>query len=96
MKKNYFLAVTFTSLLLTSCQEEQIYCCDSQINDWVKHNLKEIRQISRSTWITLPENLKNPVFGAFTPQQKIIFWEEIWDNLFPLNEVLDITYRNMV
>lgn len=72
------LNLFFLTCLLSvfaSCQEEEIYSCNKEVNDWVKENLKEIRTMTRSEWKNLDENVKRGCFVAFTQQQKVDFWK---------------------
>ena len=76
MKKVYYLVTMLLFLLISSCQEEKVYSCDPTVDKWVKNNLDDIQIMNRSSWKTLPEDLKGATFGAFTAKQKISFWEE--------------------
>ena len=82
---------TFNLILLaclilgfTSCQKEEIYSCDENVNKWVKRNLTEIRAMTRSEWKNLDEHLKKGCYVAFTPQQKVDFWKGKFDESLAL------------
>ncbi|MBQ8501212.1 MAG: bacteriocin fulvocin C-related protein [Bacteroides sp.] len=87
MKKFYYLILILSVSILFSCQEEQVFCCDPEINGWIKENLTDIQCMTRSEWKELPEDLKNPSFGAFTPEQKITFWLE------RINAILELDWN---
>ncbi len=81
------LNLFFLTCLLSvfaSCQKEEIYSCNEEVNDWVKENLKEIRTMTRSEWKNLDEYVKRGCFVAFTQQQKVDFWKE------KFNEALEL------
>lgn len=80
---NLFFLTCFL-FVFASCQEEEIYSCNEEVNDWVKENLKEIRTMTRSEWKNLDEYVKRGCFVAFTQQQKVDFWKE------KLNEALEL------
>lgn len=65
--------------LITSCSqsEEIFYSCDKTQDEWVKENLSEIRQMTRSEWLQVDdETLARPIYRAFTPKQRIAFWKD--------------------
>lgn len=64
------------AISFSSCEKEELYSCDKEINSWVKDNINDIKIMTRSAWIELPENFKGPAFGAFNPDQKSLFWNE--------------------
>lgn len=75
MKKIYFF-ILFLSVCLCSCNQEIVYSCNESIDEWVHENLSEIRLMSRSEWNCLEEEIKIPVYRAFTNQQRVDFWNE--------------------
>jgi lipoprotein len=77
MEKMSFYHLLLIGLLVgfSSCQKEQIYSCDPEIDDWVSESLSEIHSLSRSSWLKLEEPLKIPAFRAFTAKQKQAFWK---------------------
>lgn len=77
MEKMSFYHLLLIGLLVgfSSCQKEQIYSCDPEIDDWVSESLSEIHSLSRSSWLKLEEPLKIPAFRAFTAEQKQAFWK---------------------
>lgn len=73
---NIYFILAFFGIAISSCEKEEVYCCDKAINSWIKENIDDVRSMTRSAWIELPEELKGPVFGAFSSEQKSIFWNE--------------------
>ena len=74
--KQVFTFVIFMCLCLQSCNKEVVYSCDEIVNEWVHENLSDIRVMSRSEWNKLEEDLKMPVYRAFTHQQRMNFWND--------------------
>lgn len=65
------------ALLLMSCSSDELtYSCDKEIDRWVKSNLNEIQQMTRAEWLGLNRGYAIATYRAFTPQQKVIFWQE--------------------
>lgn len=82
MKSKLFVIIILSSILLSSCQQEVVYSCDPVKNQWVKDNLNEISQMTRSQWLELDISYSKPVYIAFSPSQKHILWEEKMRDLF--------------
>lgn len=61
---------------LCSCSQEIVYSCDEAVDEWVHENISEIRIMARAEWNNLKEDLKIPVYRAFTLQQRVNFWNE--------------------
>lgn len=78
MKKIILLGMLGLMVLIMSCSqsEEIFYSCDKTQDEWVKENLSEIRQMTRSEWLQVDETLARPVYRAFTPKQRIVFWQD--------------------
>ena len=85
-KKIFFIICT--SLFLLSCNNEVIYSCNETIDEWIHENLPDIQSMSRSEWNNLEEELKLPVYRAFTIQQRIDFWNE------KVTETLSLDWTN--
>lgn len=81
MKKTIFYAfILLSSLTFFSCQsDDEVYSCDPDVDTWVKKNLTEIRQMTRSEWNEMAEDLKAGAYVAFTSEQKFNFWLEKLD-----------------
>ncbi len=78
MKKLIYLFGLSVALLMSSCsQDDEItYSCNEEVNNFIVENLGEIKKMTRSEWLNSEEEMKNPIFGAFSPKQKIEFWRE--------------------
>ena len=87
MKHNIFLFTLMLSIsaLFASCsQNEEVYSCDKSTNQWVVDNLSMVRGMNRQQWKELPSDKKIAAYRAFSPDQKISFWE---DKLCELNKL---------
>lgn len=72
-----FIATFFFSLALVSCSsdDEEVYSCDKSVNLWVKAHVSEIQKMDRAQWLNVDQQKKIPIYRAFTPEQRIQFWE---------------------
>jgi hypothetical protein len=78
-RKDLTLVLLFLGMLfISSCSNDEriVYSCNKGINDYIINNLDEIHCLTRSEWLNNEESYKNPIFSAFTPEQKIQFWNE--------------------
>lgn len=95
MKNHILIASLLTllfHLLLVSCsQDEDVYSCNPEINDWVKENKTYIQSLSRAEWYTLDYNVSHASYIAFTPSQKVEFWKEKFEEV----KLLDWTYEEL-
>lgn len=78
LKQILFLPVF---LFMSSCTEDAVYSCDPNIDLWVNENIAEIQCMTRSQWLELDENLNMAAYRAFTPKQRILFWQERFDEI---------------
>ena len=88
MKKLFFITgVAIYSLIHISCTNEEnfVYSCNEDLNNWAKENILEIQKMTRKEWKALEEEKKKPAYAAFTKQQRITFWEEKFKELKTLN-----------
>lgn len=69
--------ISISSLGLFSCSsdESEIYSCDKAIDQWVKSHTASICKMSRAQWLNIDQGKKLPVYRAFSPEQRIQFWE---------------------
>jgi hypothetical protein len=79
--------VAFATVVLFSCSQDasEVYSCDEEVDAWVKENLADIRIMDREDWLKLDERVKGPAFAAFTPQQKIDFWDNRFQEIIKLD-----------
>lgn len=89
MKIFNLLLLSGLLLCISSCQQEEIYSCDEEVNDWVNKNLGEIRVMTRSEWRDLGEDVKRGCYVAFTQQQKVDFWIGKFDEALALDWTLE-------
>ena len=77
MRKLIILAVILTVVFVYSCnkEEQEVYSCDKELNEWAHKNVRVIRSMSREAWLQLDEQYKRPAFNALTPEQKLDFWK---------------------
>ena len=72
----------FLSFVLFSCsQDEEVYSCNQEVNDWVKQHKSYIQSLNRSQWHELNISVAKPSYSAFTPSQKIAFWKDKFDEV---------------
>lgn len=90
MKKLLYLS--FLLLLgLVSCtnsedEEMKTYSCNEEANLWAKNNLKEIKTLTRSEWLGIPnQSYQRAAYVAFTPVQKLNFWLERFEDILHMN-----------
>lgn len=89
MKKCLYFIVFIVLTSFVSCSEEEtVYSCDEQTNEWVKTNLSVIRNMSRQQWKTLSQIKKIPAYRAFSQVQKLNFWKD------KLAETLKLDWTN--
>lgn len=87
MKNFYFMISLIAGLSFISCDNEDkiVYSCDPTEDEWVHDKLDEIRSMTRTQWNALNENLKIPVYRAFTQQQQINLWIEKFKDALTLD-----------
>lgn len=73
------------SFLSCSQDDEKIYSCDKEINEWVNSNIDQVHLMTRSQWQGLSNKVGIAVYRAFTPKQKITFWQEKFRELKTLD-----------
>lgn len=83
MKKYSILIMMAATLFLSACaqDDEPTFSCNSNINQWVLNNLEEISTMTRSDWKELPNDVAIAVYRAFSPEQKIRFWQEKFEEV---------------
>ena len=84
MNLNRFFPSLFISVtLLCACnqEEEHIYSCDKNINEWVCSHLDRIHSMDRKEWLKTNQKISKAVYSAFTPNQKYSFWLDKFQEL---------------
>jgi lipoprotein len=80
--KGVMLVCFFT---LFSCQQdEMLYSCDPEVNEYIKSNLSDIQTMSRNRFLEIERDLQPSIFNAFTPEQKQLIWIEKFQNILSL------------
>lgn len=88
MFKSTLLTICCATVLLCSCSQEPTYSCDKTIDNWVKENINDIQTMSRDEWLNTTEALAIPIYRAFTPEQRVSFWQVKMEEIkqLPLND----------
>jgi hypothetical protein len=68
------LLISFSIITLSSCEKEQNYSCDPEIDKWVKNNLSTIDTINRIELIQKNLSYQKAIFRASSKEQKAKFW----------------------
>lgn len=66
----------FVSLCSCSQSDQITYSCDMEVDGWVKDNLSEIQKMNRTSWMNVASEYSIAVYRAFTPEQKVEFWRD--------------------
>lgn len=74
MKIKFFMLFVTTLIVSCSSDYDVKYSCDEACDRWVKQNLETVRVMTRNDWKKVDLSLQSAVYRAFTPQQKIDFW----------------------
>ena len=76
MKKLFFILV-LTTIVLTSCSQEEdvLYSCNEEINEWVIENKEIINQMNRDDLLKMDPAQMRATYRAFSQKQKIEYWE---------------------
>lgn len=73
----FFLTFIISILSFSSCSEgEHTYSCNKSVDTWVKENLPTIQKMTRADWLHTDSAVNIAIYRAFTPQQKIKFWQD--------------------
>lgn len=68
------LLLLFIGIISCNNEDEIHYSCDKKVDIWVKDNLKNVQNQSRSEWKNNLEELKIPIFRTFSENRKQQFW----------------------
>lgn len=80
------ILISFPIITLSSCDKEQHYSCDPEIDNWVKNNLSTIDTINRTKLIQKSLSYQKAIFRASTKKQKAQFWYD------KLGEVMQLSW----
>lgn len=85
------LFVFFVAIMgLSACSHDDVtYSCDKKVDSWVKENIHEIRQMTRSNWLNTQPAVNVAIYRAFSPSQKYQFWMDKFDEIksLPWNDL---------
>lgn len=82
----YFVLVSCMVVFVACNQDSRpVYSCNKAVNEQVEDYFKEIQIMNRSEWNLLDEMKKAAAYKAFTPNQRIQFWEDKFDELKELD-----------
>lgn len=88
-KKLLFAGVILMSLLLSSCSQDDVFSCNPEINDWAKSNKEEIRKMTRSEFLELPDaGYQRAAYAVLAPEKKIDLWKT------KINETLLLNWKD--
>ena len=86
MKLKSLILTVSIGVSMTSCESEDLmYSCDKNVDLWVKDHIKEIREMSRETWLEADAEFALPMYRAFTFEQRKNFWKEKFSELKQLS-----------
>lgn len=73
--------------IFSSCtsDEEEMFSCNKQVDEWVKDHLSEIRVMDRTDWLNSPNEKALAMYRAFTPDQRLSFWNAKIEEVLRLN-----------
>lgn len=85
--KQILSTLALVLFILISCNQEEeiLYSCNNEINEWVINNKTAIQQMNRHDLLKLSKSKMRAAYNAFTPEQKIKFWESSIDDALKLN-----------
>ena len=85
MNKLFKVAMLLCFLMLFSCQQdEMLYSCEPEVDEYIKSNLSDIQTMSRDEFLKIERDLQPSIFYAFTPEQKQLIWLEKFQNVLSL------------
>lgn len=84
----YSLLFCVINVLCFSCStdDEQVYSCNKETNEWVKQHIPEIRNMKRQDWLVGKLSHSRAIYNAFTQKQKVEFWRD------KLTEVMTLSW----
>jgi hypothetical protein len=85
--KNIFFLFVIISFSIVSCQKgEQVYSCDSEVNEYVNENLSDLKGITYEELVAYELDYQKGVFRTLTKEEKAQMW------ISKLEEVLELTW----
>ena len=77
--KKSLLILYLLFLIVTSCQEGETYCCDPEIDKFVKDNIDEFSILPRQQILDYTEPIQKAIYRTQTPQRQFQVWREKLD-----------------
>jgi|GEM_PF-1151617 len=77
--KKFLLILYLLFLIVTSCQEGETYCCDPEIDKFVKDNIDEFSILPRQQILDYTEPIQKAIYRTQTPQRQFQVWREKLD-----------------
>ena len=82
------VAIAIISGMLASCQQEELlYSCDPEINDWVTGNKDDYSNISRDELVKFAYDKQSALWVSFLPAQKAKIYQSKYKYLMELNNL---------
>lgn len=83
--KTIVVAIVF-GIIISSCgNDEPKYSCNQEIDEWVKDYIDEIHSMTRAEWLETDADYSIAIYRAFTPEQRVGFWREKFQELKSLS-----------
>ena len=88
--RNLICISVMISLAFISCTQEDeiLYSCDKEINEWVIVNKQSIQQMDRHDLLQMDKSTMRAAYRAFSKEQKIAFW------ISSVNDALELNWSN--
>jgi len=79
--KTIVVTIMFGFIMCACSMDEPKYSCNTEVDEWVKDHVDEIHSMSRANWLESDAEFSIPIYRAFTPEQRINFWREKFQEL---------------
>lgn len=81
----YLILLLICSGIFYSCQTEERFSCNEQVDNWVKKHLNEIQQSSLEEWRGLPQSVSIAAYRALSNNKRYLFWKQKMNELLALD-----------
>lgn len=83
MSRYSIVVAVLVGFIMCACSsiDEPTYSCNVEVNKWVKSHVDDIHLMTRAEWLESDAKLSIPIYRAFSPQQRISFWREKFQEL---------------
>jgi len=80
--RHQVILIFLIAFCMYSCTDGDVqYSCDRELDSWIKNHLSEIQTMNRDAWLNTEEALEIPVYRAFTPTQRLSFWNDKFEEV---------------